>query len=331
MRRSSFGMVAVLMAGLFFHLLGCEAKPPPEPLRIAMNPWPGYAFFYVAEEKRFFEAEGVAVKLVELSSLGDVRRAFERGQVDGMACTLVEVLLAREQSAREPQIVLITDYSNGPDVILAAEAVPDLASLVGRRVGVEPASLGIFVLARALERAGVDLSSVELVAMDQAQMQGEFARGRVDAVVSYPPVSTKLASDSGARQLFSSAEIPGEIVDVVAMDRRVAAERTADVAALARAWERALEYARTHPEDAEAIISRRAGIARQELQEILGGLELVGLEGQREYFGESGALLDKVAFAQETLRGVRALNHRVPSSEFLSDTPVARALGLGGR
>ena len=39
------------------------------PLRVAINPWPGYEFAMLAASQGYFEDEGVEVRLVELSSL----------------------------------------------------------------------------------------------------------------------------------------------------------------------------------------------------------------------------------------------------------------------
>ncbi|MEO6752322.1 MAG: ABC transporter substrate-binding protein, partial [Chthoniobacteraceae bacterium] len=106
-------------------------------LRIAINPWPGSEFLYLAKEKGFLAAERLNVRLVEYSSLSDCRVAFESGQVDAMTGTLIDVLMARENSQRISQIVLVSDYSDGADVILARPDITSVPALKGRRVGLE--------------------------------------------------------------------------------------------------------------------------------------------------------------------------------------------------
>lgn len=130
-------------------LLGACSEPKP-PLRIAINPWPGYEFLYLAEQQQLFKAQGVEVQILQFDSLNDARRAYERGQADGFGGTLVEVLMAREQSPRHPQVVHVSDYSNGGDLLIARPGIDSVQQLVGRRVAVEPGTLNTLVLSRAL-------------------------------------------------------------------------------------------------------------------------------------------------------------------------------------
>ena len=82
-------------------------RPQRAELRVAINPWPGYEYATLAREKGYFRDEGVAVRLLDLSSLGDCVRAFERGQADGFFGTVTEVLRSREQSSRGAKVVMV--------------------------------------------------------------------------------------------------------------------------------------------------------------------------------------------------------------------------------
>ena len=81
--------------------------------------------------------------------------------------------------------------------------------------------------------------------------------GKVDAVTAYPPNSTEIESAGIARPIFTSSRIPGEIVDVLALDEAVIRERPDDVAGVIRAFYRAVRYAQEHPEEAWRIMSER--------------------------------------------------------------------------
>jgi hypothetical protein len=109
---------------------GCRARHR-EPIRFATNPWPGYDPLYIARDKGYFDDAGLNVALVDLTSIGASRRAFERGQVDGCGATLVEILLAADQSGLRPQIAAVVDYSSGADALIAAGSVKNLAALRG--------------------------------------------------------------------------------------------------------------------------------------------------------------------------------------------------------
>ncbi len=292
-------LLASLLCPLLLLLASCGN--PPAPIRISINAWPGYEFLYLAQEKGLFEAEGVQVQLVEFGSLSDVRRAFEKGQIDGMAATLVEVLQARDISPRTPQVVLAVDYSNGADVILAQKSISSVAELKGTRVGLELASLNVFLLGRALEKNGLTVKDLKLVGSDQNSLEEMFNKGQLDAVVSYPPNSVRLKNH--ANTLFSSADIPGEVFDVLAMDAKLIQQRPEDVARIIRAFHAAIAYAEAHPDEAYQLMGQREGITGQEFGSILQhDITMLHLNDQPEYFGPQGKLKQAALQMEQVLR-----------------------------
>ena len=290
----------------------CEPRSQDEPLRVGINAWPGYEFLYLAVQKGFYREEGVEVQLVEFSSLADCRRAYERGQIDAMGTTVVEVLQARNYSARKPQIVRVVDYSNGADVILTREdpASPDL--LEGARIGLEVASLGVYVAARGLQMKGVGLDQVQLVPMDQLSMVEAFSKGELDGMVTYPPHAVQVLREEGARVFFSTAEIPGEVLDVIAVDEEILVRRQEDIAALLRAFSKAMNYSRQHPDEAYAIMARREGITAEEFAEALtSGVVMLEERDQADYFRSGGQLEQVIGHTERILRAANQINRPV--------------------
>jgi NitT/TauT family transport system substrate-binding protein len=293
---------AILLALATLLLPGCS-RPPAAALRIGINAWPGHEFLYLAQEKGFYRAEGVEVQIIEFSSLSDCRRAYERGQVDAMAATMVEVLQAREQSTRSPQVVRVVDYSNGADVILARPGINSCAELKGKRIGVELASLGVYVLARGLEMGGLSLADVETVSMDQMAMEEAMRKGELDAIVTYPPASVKLLRDTPAITVFSTADIPGEVVDVIAVEAGINAQRPEDVAKLLRAFDRAISYTAQNPTDAHRIMAKREGITPEEFAEALTkGVKLLTVADQEAYLTPGGKISAVIDASDRILR-----------------------------
>ncbi len=301
------------------------SRAPQTPIRIGINPWPGYEFLFLAKEKGLLEAP---VDFIEYSSLGDTRRAYERGQIDGLMCTLIEVLLARNQSQRIPQPFLITDFSNGSDVILAHPSITGMAGLRGKRVAAESASLGVFVLARALEKSGLSLADVTMVPMDQSGMEQALNKGNVDAVVTYPPVSVNLTRHQQYRELFNSSQIPGEVVDVVALDAEVLAARAGDAVRILQSWDRALAYAREHPEEAYQIMARRERISAAEFREALQGVHLLSTAQQKDYFLPGGKLEAALAATEQVLQATGQLQGpRIVPAGIVAAGPIGKLPG----
>ncbi len=274
--------------------LSACSEAPSQPLRVGINPWPGYAPLFLAADQGFFMDEGVEVELIELASLADVRRAFERGQVDGMTSSLVEVLDADRNSDRHPVISLMTDYSNGADVVLAIEEISGVNDLKGRRVGVEPSSLNRFILARALGQGGLSMADVEVVNLPQLGMREAVVEGAIDAVVTYPPMSVDIMRTGKAQRIFSSADIPGEVVDIVSFGREVIQQRSADIDAFERAWGRAVRYIEENPDDAYAVIGRNIGMTVGEVRESYDGVLIIPAERQEEFLNAEGPLAESI-------------------------------------
>lgn len=284
------------------------SKPPAAPLRVAINPWPGYEFATLAREKGFFAQEGVDVRLLELSSLGDCRRAFERGQADGFFGTVTEVLESREQSERRAQISLVVDYSDGADVILASNDVNGVEALAGRKVGIENGSLNAFVLSRALEQVGLSFDDVQVVHLAGLDMPQALADGDVDAVVTYPPMSIDIQRAGTGHAIFTTQAIPGEVVDVLSFDEATLRKRGKDVAAFHRAFHRAQEYAAQYPEESYRIMAARQRITPEEFRQALTqGVRMLGQQDQKAFLGPDGSMWDVLATTDRVLRRVGQL------------------------
>lgn len=309
-----------LLVVLLFTLNACGKSPAP-PLRIATNPWSGYEFLHLAEELGYFTQEGVSVRLVEFTSLGDARRAFERGQVDAWGATLVELLFSREQSPRHAQVFMVTDFSNGADMLLARPPIVQVAELRGRRVAVEPATTDVLLLAIALKSAGLRFDEIELTPLPQNLMVRALQSGEVDAVCTYPPLATTILRAGLAGKIFDSTQAPQQIIDVLAADQELLAQRADAFAAIIRAFERARRYAETHPDHAHALMARREGLSVEEFRQALSGIRIVAWHEQGDYLAENGYLLPALQAADRALRALGLLKGPAADASAYQITP----------
>jgi NitT/TauT family transport system substrate-binding protein len=305
---------------------GCHRTPPPL-LRIALNTWPGYEFIFLAQEQGLFTKAGIQIQLIELPSLGDSRLAFERGQVDIMATTLSEVLLAKEHLQYCPPIFYVIDYSRGGDVILAQSSLTKIADLRGKRIGLELGSVNMYLLARALEQSNLTLNDVILVPMTPDVMKYAFPNQTVDAVVTYPPLSVILQQTGKVQRLFSSQEIPQEIIDVLVVQTDVLATRMAELVAVIRALEEAVQYSQSYPNRAYPLMAEREGISPQAFSKILTQqLQIIPLAEQRPFFVPRGILEQTLTRIDNTLHKVGYLTSSQPAINCVMSKPVLQAI-----
>ncbi len=307
LRPAVVALASLLLAGVLgVSMPGC-AMSGPKPLRVGINPWPGYEFVYLAQEQGFFAARGVEVRLVEFTSLSDTRRAFEWGQIDVMGTTVVEVLQAADQSTRTPQIVRVVDYSSGADVILAKPGIDSVRELAGKRVGVELGSVAVYVLARALATAGLTLQDVTLLPMDSFTMEDRFRQHDVQAIVTYPPSSVALLRDGVGHVVFTTAGMPGDVLDVLSVDAALAQARPEQIHRFLAAFDDATAFAGTAPAEATRVMAAREGLAADEFRDVVAqGITLVRVSDQDVYFGPGGRL---TAVIDDTSRVLRAIGH----------------------
>ena len=300
-------LMAILIAVLSITLLGYslylfdKSFRPDFQLRIGINPWPGYVFLYLAAQKGLFAQEGLNVRMVEFSSLQDVRQAFERGQIDAMCSTLVELIQAYNNSGRKLKIVLVTDYSNGGDVILARAPIKSLSDLKGAKVGVEPLSVGEVVLARALTKVGLkydDVMPLQTAAMDMEKL---MQKGTIDAAITYPPFSVSIEKHSNVSRIFDTSHIPNEIIDVLSIDESLLEKDPKIVPIIRRVWSRALSLAKNDEEEAYRIMSEREKISVGEFSEALETIHVLTIEEQKILFDPEGPLESDIAFTARVL------------------------------
>ncbi len=307
-------------------LLLCTSCGHREPLRIGLDTWPGYEYLFLAQQEGFFEQEGVEVKLIQCPTLADSRRAFERAQLDVMAGTLIELLLVREHSDRFPQVFLVTDFSNGADNILAASDIHSPAELEGKRLGLVLGCLDVYLATRMMQCANLSLDDLTLVPMEPAAFEEAIVNGQIDAVVGYPSIQPSLVEKHGYHPIFSTAEIPREVVDVLMVDRAVATTRSKDLAAVCRAYSRAQEYAAAHPEEAAALFAQREGISPDEYVSALdSGIRLVTAEEQSSFFGPKGALRSVIPAIHQSLRSTGQVDRSIDLEDCILSARPPRA------
>ena len=122
----------------------------------------------------------------------------------------------------------------------------------------ESGALGAFVLSRALALNGMQASDVNVVHLESNEQLSAFEKGEVDGAVTFDPYRAQFLQ-AGAKTLFDSTQIPGEIVDLIAVRASVLEKRPKAVQALLTGWFGAIDYMARDPKDA----ARRMGIRQQ--------------------------------------------------------------------
>jgi NitT/TauT family transport system substrate-binding protein len=259
-------------------IVGSCSQKSLEPLRIATNLWPGYEPLHLARDLGYYG--DTPIQIVEYASNTERVRAFRNGDVEITSASLNTVLEIAETNP-DTRIFLIVDVSYGADAIVAKPEIKNLQSLKGRKVGLESSTLGLFILTRGLEEVGLSLQDVKTVPIEIPQQEEAFRENRVDAVVTYGPARSNLLA-TGAKSLFDTSQIPGEIVDTLIGSADLLNTHAPQLNVLVNAWFHALNYMNKNREDASSRMAQRQGIPTEEFKKSLNGVRFLNfLENQQ--------------------------------------------------
>ena len=290
-----------------------------QPLLLGTNIWPGYEPFYLARAAGFLDDS--QVRLAEFSSTSEVMRAFQNGSIQLAATTLDEALLlaAKEVAFK---VILVADVSAGGDGILARPIYPDLASLRGKRIGLETTALGGFLLHRALELRHLNKGDFTLVSVSADRHQEAYLKGMVEAIVTFEPCRSQLLA-LGAREVFSSRELPGEVIDILIANPEALQTHPQQIQALLKAWFQAVERIHNQRSQVEPLIADRMGIPLNQVGASFNGLVFPDLaENLRLLQGEAPPLANNLNQLSRVMREMGLLTQPVDLSDWIDVTPL---------
>lgn len=312
--------LTALMAGSL--VVACEQITTVE---IPVAGWPGFEYFYLAQERQLGRPEQLAIKALQFADPQEITTAYLEGEVDIAQLTTVEAVdLCERVPRRCPVVVLILDESRGGDMVVVRPSIGSLAGLRGKRVGIAPSTLGPFVLSRALAREGMTLADVRVVSMPLSAAAARLASGEIDGAALYPPFSDDLLQRGLAVPVFDSAEIPGEIFDVLVVDPAFYRENGALLGRLLRVWQAAHDLARRDPTAVE-IMGAREQISGEAFRDSEAGLVYFPLAEQQRLLAPRGPLVRNLEAVQAVQRQLGLISGKAPLPR-VSLNPLRQAL-----
>ena len=259
-------------------------------LKIGYSDWPGWVAWQVAIDKGWFKQAGVAVSF-EWFDYSASLEAFAAGKIDGVTVTNGDTLVNGAGGAKGVMIML-TDYSNGNDMIVARPGIKSLRDLKGKKVAVEQGLVEHLLLLNGMKKMGMKEGDVTIVNAKTNEMPQVFASGDVAAVGAWQPIAGQaLAAVPGSRAIYTSANEAGLIYDALTVTPASLATRRADWAKIVKIWDRVARYIndpKTQP-DAVRIMAARVGVPPATYQRFLRGTRILNLaEGKRMFVKGTG-------------------------------------------
>jgi NitT/TauT family transport system substrate-binding protein len=178
-------------------------------------PWP------YAEQagivKKWADKYGITIRFVQVNDYVESVNQYTAGKLDGVTVANMDALTIPAAGGKDTSAIILGDYSNGNDAVLLKGA-SDFAAIKGRPVNLVELSVSHYLLARALEKNSMKLTDVKTVNTADADIASAFASPQVTAAVAWNPQVTAMKGVPGTTAVFTSADIPGEILDLLVVD-----------------------------------------------------------------------------------------------------------------
>ena len=241
-RRTTWGALTAIVVGVAACASGCSSNEDdaggvvaapagggetPPVFTLAWSEYPSWSAFGVASDEGLLDGDEGALGEMERKWGVDVvlKQAdydpcltlYADGQVDAVCITNIDVLPLAP--GRPSVVVLPTSTSDGGDACLAVgvDSVKGLKTVETRGLA---KSVSQYVFERCLETRGEDPADYPFADMDPAAAALGMQNGDLKSIVVWNPfVLSTERNAKGATRLFDSSEIPGEVVDLVAVGK----------------------------------------------------------------------------------------------------------------
>lgn len=243
-------------------------------VKIGVQPWLGYGPLWVAAEKGFFKEAGVDVELVNFNWDQDLTAGLASGNLHLVAAATNTSLVNINQGV--PVVgILVMDQASTADAVIAGEGIASIADMKGKSVAYERGATSDLLLNYALKVNGMSLADVTPVPMGASEAGLALIAGRVDAAVTYEPyISTALRQDDKVSAIYTAAEKPGLISDLLVGSPDWVKANQKDLEGVIRAWDMAVAFVRENPAEGGKLIADAVGAPMEEFEVGFKGVKL---------------------------------------------------------
>jgi len=188
---------------------------------LAINPVPHSALIFIAEEKGYFEEQGLKINYHNFPTGKLALDALIGGGAD--IATTADVPITLAGLADQPISVIATiEYSNDNIQVVARKdsGVEEPIDLKGKKIATTKGGGPLFFTYSFLDRYGMDVSDVNLVHLKPSDMVVSLVKGDIDAFIVFEPSPSVAINQLGKDNVnvFAPDDLYGETWNIVIMD-----------------------------------------------------------------------------------------------------------------
>lgn len=193
------------------------ASADKDQFKLAWSHYTGWEPWAYASEhgivSKWADKYGIDIQVSLVNDYIESINLYTAGEFDAVTATNMDALTIPAVGGIDTTALIIGDYSDGNDGIVArnANSVKDLA---GREVRLVELSVSHYMLARALDMNGLSERDITVVNQSDADIAAVFLSDENAAVVTWNPPLQQVRNAAGANLLFDSSQLEGEIIDI---------------------------------------------------------------------------------------------------------------------
>lgn len=211
-RKQYIWSFAALVSLLGMILTSCASTPEPATLRMAVLPILDALPMYVAQEKGYFEENGVNVEFIPVGSAAERDQIMSAGQADGMINDLISTLLYNQDSTQIQAVSFArVATSEFPQFrILAAKdsGVDSVEGLKDVEIGISEGSVIEYTTDRLLEAEGFSPAEINTIAVPRIDLRMSLLDSGELKAANLPDPLASLAIQGGAVPILDDTSHP---------------------------------------------------------------------------------------------------------------------------
>ena len=249
--------------------------------------------------KKWADKYDINIDVVQINDYIESINQYTVGEFDACTMTNMDALTIPAAGGVDSTALIVGDFSNGNDgIILKGDS--ELAAIKGQNVNLVELSVSHYLLARALDSVGLSEADVQVVNTSDADMVAIYGTDDVTSVATWNPLLSEISQQPSSTVAFNSAQIPGEIIDLLVINTDTLSAHPELGKALTGAW---YEIMATMSSDSEQGVAARSYMAEAS------GTDLAGYEAQlaatRMFYTPAAALeLTNSAQLKQTMQYV---------------------------
>lgn len=238
-------IICLVIAAVFLTTFSaCSGNKTSEPLRVGIMPDVDSILLILAQDKGYFEKEGIKVEIQSFKSAPDRDSALQSGKLDGAVSDMLAAAFAAEGGFE----LKITSMTNGSYKLLVGKnsGIEDFSGLKGKSIAISKNTIIEYATDSMLKVNEIQEENIQKTIIPQIPVRLEMLQnGKVDAATLPEPLAT-VAQQGGAKVLGSTDQLnikPGVLV----FTKKACDTKTKELEAFYRAYNEAVQYVQKEP------------------------------------------------------------------------------------